>query len=163
MGLAMLEGTGFFSAFMRRFLLNAPKGSFTFILVLISVNSSVASDAGFLVMPPLAGMIFLASGRNPIAGMIAAYGAVAAGFSSNFLISIIEVVGFGLTEMAARMIAPDIVVPITSNYYITLIYALTLPVAAFFVTLKNEQIDIAEIPKAVLLYAYTALDICGGH
>lgn len=136
LGLSVLEGTGFANALMRRFLVTMKPGSVTLILMFVSVNSSIASDAGFLILPPLAAILFLATGRNPIAGIVASYGAVAAGFAANYVISIVEVVGFGISQAAARLIDPDIVVPLTSNYYFTLIAATLLPITAFFVTTK---------------------------
>lgn len=136
LGLGLLEGTGFFSAFMRKFLIKAPKKYVTLVLVFIAVSSSVASDAGFLVLPPLAAMVFLATGRHPIAGLVAAYGSVAAGFSSSFFIGIVEVVGFGLAEASAKIVDPNIVIPITSNYYFTFLCSVFLPLSAFFVTLR---------------------------
>ncbi len=136
LGLSLLEGTGLASAFLRRYFLHMPKKFLTLAIMFIAVASSAASDAGFMILPPLAAMLFLATGRNPIAGMIAAYGSVAAGFCSSPLISIVEVVGFGNTQNAAQIIDPSIVLPVTSNYYFTLVCSILLPLASFFVTLK---------------------------
>ena len=38
--------------------------------------ADAAGGTGFVVMPPLGAIIFLAMGRNPLAGMLCAYGAV---------------------------------------------------------------------------------------
>lgn len=136
LGLALLEGTGLAGALMRRFFVKMPPRYVTLALVFIAVSSSVASDAGFMLLPPLAAILFLATGRNPIAGIIAAYGSVAAGFASSFFISIVEVVGMGYTQQAAQIINPDVIVPVTSNYYFTFVCAILLPLTAFFVTMK---------------------------
>lgn len=136
LGLALLEGTGLAGTLMRRFFVKMPPKYVTLALVFVAVSSSVASDAGFMLLPPLAAMLFLATGRNPVAGIIAAYGSVAAGFASSFFISIVEVVGMGYTQQAAQIIDPDIVVPVTSNYYYTFICSILLPLAAFWVTVK---------------------------
>lgn len=136
LGLALLEGTGLAGALMRRFFVKMPPKYVTLALVFIAVSSSVASDAGFMLLPPLAAILFLATGRNPIAGIIAAYGSVAAGFASSFFISIVEVVGMGYTQQAAQIINPDVIVPVTSNYYFTFVCAILLPLTAFFVTMK---------------------------
>ncbi len=136
LGLALLEGTGLAGALMRRFFVKMPPKYVTLALVFLAVSSSVASDAGFMLLPPLAAILFLATGRNPVAGIIAAYGSVAAGFASSFFISIVEVVGMGYTQQAAQIINPDVVVPVTSNYYFTFVCAILLPLTAFFVTMK---------------------------
>ncbi|MCL2381161.1 MAG: AbgT family transporter [Treponema sp.] len=136
LGLSVFEGTGLASALMRRFFVKMRPGMVTLALMFIAVNSTIASDAGFLILPPLAAILFLSTGRNPIAGIIAAYGTVAAGFAASYFIGIVEVVGLGITQTAARLVDPDIVVPITSNYFFTVVCATLLPVTAFFVTVK---------------------------
>lgn len=136
LGLSLLEGTGLANVIMRRFFVKMPPKYVTLALVFVAVSSSVASDAGFMLLPPLAAMLFLATGRNPIAGIVAAYGSVAAGFASSFFISIVEVVGMGYTQQAAQIIDPNITVPVTSNYYYTFVSSILLPIAAFFVTTK---------------------------
>lgn len=136
LGLSVLEGTGLASAFLRRYFMKMPKRALTLAVTFIAVLSSAASDAGFMILPPLVAMLFLATGRNPIAGIIAAYGSVAAGFCSSPIISIVEVVGFGNTQNAAQILDPNIVLPLTGNYYFTLACSLILPIVSFFVTLK---------------------------
>lgn len=136
LGLSMLEGTGFASAILRRYFVNMPKNLLTLAVMFIAVLSSAASDAGFMILPPLVAMLFLATGRNPIAGLVAAYGAVAAGFCASPIISIVEVVGLGTTQTAAQIMDPNIIVPITGNYFYTLACSFILPVVAYFVTIK---------------------------
>ena len=43
------------------------------MIVLIGANASVASDAGYIILPPLAAALYLAVGRSPIAGLAAAF------------------------------------------------------------------------------------------
>lgn len=133
-GLGLLELSGLASAFLRRFLINLPKGVLTLAIVFIGVNSSIASDAGFMILPPLAAMLFYATGRNPLAGLVCAYGSVAAGFASSVFIGIVEVVGFGSTEMVAKTVDPSMSIPLTSNYYFTFVSSFLLPLTAYFVT-----------------------------
>lgn len=135
-GLSLLEGTGLASAFLRKYFVKLPKKALTLAVTFIAVASSAASDAGFLIVPPLVAMLFMATGRNPIAGIIAAYGSVAAGFMASPVISIVEVVGFGNTQTAARILDPDIVLPLTGNYFFTLCCSFVLPVVSYFVTLR---------------------------
>lgn len=136
LGLSLLEGTGLASAFLRKYFMKMPKKALTLAVTFIAVLSSAASDAGFMILPPLVAMLFYATGRNPIAGIIAAYGSVAAGFCSSPIISIVEVVGFGNTQTAAQIIDPSITLPLTGNYFFTLACSFILPIVSFFVTLK---------------------------
>lgn len=82
--------------------------------------SSVASDAGYVVLPPLAAILFLAVGRHPIAGLAAAFAGVSAGFSANLLLSGTDVLLGELTIEAARTIDPAYAdqMNLAMNYYV---------------------------------------------
>ena len=71
-GASGLIGTG-----LRMIVLAAPKRMLTFVIVLAGVLSNIASDVGYVVLIPMGGMIFLAAGRHPIAGMAAGFAGAA--------------------------------------------------------------------------------------
>ncbi len=136
LGLSLLEGSGLAEALLRRFFVKMPPKGLTLALAFVAVSSSVASDAGFMLLPPLAALIFLATGRNPLVGIIAAYGSVAAGFAASYFIGIVEVVGLGFAQSSAQIIDPNIIIPVTSNYFFTLACSTILPVISFLVVIK---------------------------
>ena len=78
------------------------QSTLTFIIVLLGIISSIASDAGYLVLIPLGAGAFLSVGRNPLAGIAAAFAGVAAGFGVNFLITPLDSVLTEITNDAAR-------------------------------------------------------------
>ncbi len=79
--------------------------------------SNAASDFGYILIIPLAGVIFNCLGRHPIAGISAAFAGVSGGFSANLLISSIDPLLSGLSTEAARIIDPNYYVMPTCNYY----------------------------------------------
>ena len=87
LGIGVAERTGLISALLRGFVLSVPKRFITMGLVFAGIMSSVASDAGYVVLPPLGAMIFAALGRHPLAGLAAAFAGVSGGFSANLLLS----------------------------------------------------------------------------
>src|SRR4051812_49233022 len=95
-GVGLAESAGLIAALIRKLVGVSSKSSLTFIIVLLGVLSSIASDAGFLVLIPLGGAAFKSVGRNPLAGIAAAFAGVAAGFGVNFLITPLDGV---LTEI----------------------------------------------------------------
>lgn len=105
-GIGMAERTGLISVLLRGFILSIPKSLITFGLVFAGILSSLASDAGYVVLPPLGAMIFAALGRHPIAGLAAAFAGVSAGYSANLLLSAVDVVLGQLTIEAATTIDP---------------------------------------------------------
>src|SRR5690625_1494228 len=104
LGIGVAERTGLISALLRGFVLSVPDRFITVGLVFAAVMSSVASDAGYVVLPPLGALIFAAMGRHPLAGLAAAFAGVSAGFSANLLLSGTDVLLGELTIEAAGSI-----------------------------------------------------------
>lgn len=106
LGIGVAERNGLISALLRGFVLSVPTRFITLGLVFAGVMSSVASDAGYVVLPPLGALIFAAMGRHPLAGLAAAFAGVSAGFSANLLLSGTDVMLGELTIAAASTIDP---------------------------------------------------------
>lgn len=152
-GIALVERTGLAQAVLKRIALAVPTKGLTLAVIALGLISSIASDVGFILLPPIAGMLFYIAGRHPVAGIVIAYAAVAAGFQANVLVGIVEVIGFGFAEQAAQVIDPGMSIGILSNYYFTLVSALVLPVVGYVVAEK------VIIPR---MGPYTATDLADG-
>lgn len=85
MGAGLSENAGLMGALIRKLVATAPKGLMTFLIVLVGSLSSIASDAGYLILVPLSAVAFMALGRNPIAGLTAGFAGVAATFAVNII------------------------------------------------------------------------------
>lgn len=85
MGAGLAENAGLMNALIRKLVATAPSGLITFLIVLVGSISSIASDAGYLILIPLAAVAFIALGRNPIAGLTAGFAGVAATFAVNII------------------------------------------------------------------------------
>lgn len=107
LGIGMAEQTGLISTLLRAFVLAVPKTLVTAGVMFAAIMSSVASDAGYVVLPPLAAILFMALGRHPLAGIAAAFAGVSAGFSANLLLSGTDVLLGELTIQAAATIDAD--------------------------------------------------------
>lgn len=117
LGIGVAESSGLIKTAINALLIKAPKKWVTFIIVFAGIMSNIASDLGYLLIIPLAGVIFHSLGRNPLAGMSAAFAGVSGGFSANLLIGTIDPLLAGLSTEAARIIDPDYYVMPTANYY----------------------------------------------
>ena len=100
-GVGLAEAAGLIAALIRKLVGVSSAGTLTFIIVLLGILSSIASDAGYLVLIPLGAAAFKSVGRNPIAGIAAAFAGVAAGFGVNFLITPLDGVLTEITNDAA--------------------------------------------------------------
>ncbi|HJB78310.1 MAG TPA: AbgT family transporter [Candidatus Nosocomiicoccus stercorigallinarum] len=138
LGIGIAERSGLISAALRGFILAIPKSLITAGLVFAGIMSSLASDAGYVVLPPLGAVIFLALGRHPIAGLAAAFAGVSAGFSANLLLSGTDAMLAELSMDAAMMIDPAYVetMNVAMNYYFIAASVFVLTIVGWFVSDK---------------------------
>ena len=101
-GVGLAESSGLIGALIRKLVDISSSRSLTYIIVFVGIISSIASDAGYLVLIPLGAAAFMSVGRHPLAGMAAAFAGVAAGFGVNLLITPTDAV---LTEITNESIA----------------------------------------------------------
>jgi aminobenzoyl-glutamate transport protein len=104
LGIGIAEGSGLIGAALRLLVISAPKRLLTFVIVFAGVMSNTASEIGYVLLVPLAAMIFLAAGRHPLAGLAAAFAGVSGGYSANLLLGTIDPLLAGLSEEAARIV-----------------------------------------------------------
>ncbi|PSL43603.1 aminobenzoyl-glutamate transport protein [Salsuginibacillus halophilus] len=135
-GIGLAERSGLISAALRGFVLSVPKQLITAGLVFAGIMSSVASDAGYVVLPPLGAVIFAALGRHPLAGLAAAFAGVSAGFSANLFLSATDPMLGELTIEAAATIDPAYAetMNIAMNYYFIAASVFVLTLAGSWVT-----------------------------
>ncbi len=100
LGAGVAERSGLFASAIRGAVRNAPKLLLTPLVALIAMLSNHAADAGYVVMIPLAAIIFASAGRHPLAGIAAAFAGVSGGFSANIAPGQLDALLYGITETA---------------------------------------------------------------
>lgn len=136
LGIGIMESSGLITAVMRTMVLKAPKSMITFMVVFVGILSNAASDLGYILIIPIAGIIFNSLGRHPIAGMAAAFAGTSGGFSANLLIGTIDPLLAGLSTEAARIIDPSYYVLPTANYYFMAISTFVIAITGTLITTK---------------------------
>ena len=126
LGAGVAERSGFFAAGMSAAVRNAPTALLTPVVALVAMLGNHAADAGYVVLIPLAGILFAAAGRHPLAGIAAAFAGVSGGFSANISPGQLDALLFGITEEAvgASALDPTWTTNIAGNWYF--ISAMTL-------------------------------------
>ncbi|MGB7404997.1 MAG: AbgT family transporter [Pacificimonas sp.] len=136
LGAGVAERSGLFGTAMRAAVADAPKFLLTPIVALTAMVGNLAADAAYVVLIPLAGVVFAAAGRHPVAGIAAAFAGVSGGFSANLVPGQLDALLFGITEAAVETVFAGWQANIAGNWYF--IFAMTfvfLPVI-WFVTDK---------------------------
>ncbi|MFK8028414.1 MAG: AbgT family transporter [Gammaproteobacteria bacterium] len=105
-------------------------------IIFIGIMSSMALDAGYVVLPPIAAILFLAAGRSPILGIVASFAGVSAGFGANLFITSIDPLLAGFTETSAHFLDDNYQVAVTSNWWFMIASTLVLTLTGWLVTAK---------------------------
>lgn len=116
-GVGVSEASGLISSLIRKLVAGSAPATLTYIIVGLGVVSSIASDAGYLVLIPLGAAAFHSVGRHPLAGMAAAFAGVAGGFGVNFLVTPTDAVLTEITNEAIALVEPGRTIDITANLY----------------------------------------------
>ncbi|HSJ99187.1 MAG TPA: AbgT family transporter [Myxococcota bacterium] len=134
LGIGLAERSGFLPSLLRAALARVPARWLAPIVVFVGVVSSLAVDAGYVVVPPIAAALFQAAGRSPIAGIAAAFAGVAGGFGANLVPTGLDPLLAGLTESGARLAHPGYTVAPTCNWWLMAVSTLVLTVVGGWVT-----------------------------
>lgn len=136
LGIGIAESSGLIGTALRLLVLSAPKRLLTFVIVFAGVLSNTASEVGYVLLVPLGGIIFLAVGRHPIAGLAAAFAGVSGGYSANLLLGTLDPLLAGLSEEAAKIIDPAYTVNPACNFYFMFVSTFFIAIAGTWVTEK---------------------------
>jgi len=115
-GVGAAEEAGLVKALIRKLVLVSPPKSLTYILVFVGIVSSIAADAGYLVLIPLGAAAFASVGRHPLAGLAASFAGVAAAFGVNILIKPLDGILTGITNDAIHLLNPALSIDLTANF-----------------------------------------------
>lgn len=153
LGVGVAEHTGFINAGLRAALAVTPARLLTPMLILVAIVSHTAADAGYVLVIPLGGVIFAAAGRNPIAGIAAAFAGVSGGFGANFIPSGIDPLLQGFTQSAAQILDPSRQVNPLCNWWFTAASGVLVVSLGWFLTdkvveprLNRLKLDASELP-----------------
>lgn len=136
-GVGFAEDVGLIGALIRKLVKVVPERSLTAVLVFLGVLSSIASDAGYLVLIPLGAAVFYKVGRHPLAGLSAAFAGVAAGFGVNIIITPIDGMLTEILNDAVHIINPGYTVNLMANFYFNVVSTILIVIVC---TIINEKI-----------------------
>jgi aminobenzoyl-glutamate transport protein len=103
-------------------------------MVFVCILSSIAADAGYLVLIPLAAAAFISVGRHPLAGLAAAFAAVAAAFLVNVLIVPVDGILTEITNDAIRLVNPAVSIDLAANVWFSIASVIMLTIVIALIT-----------------------------
>ncbi len=128
LGAGFAERVGLLPALMVKMASHVSARYASYMVLFIAFFSHISSDAALVIMPPLGALMFLAVGRHPVAGLLAAIAGVGCGFTANLLIVTTDVLLSGISTEAAKSIDASLHVSVIDNWYFmaTSVIVLTL-------------------------------------
>ena len=133
-GVGVAEESGLVKALIRKLVIVAPPRALTYILVFVGVLSSLAADAGYLVLIPLAAAAFISVGRHPLAGLAAGFAAVASVFLVNVFIVPVDGILTGITNDAIHIVDPNKTISLTANLWFSAASVLVMGLVVALIT-----------------------------
>lgn len=119
LAVGIAERSGMLSALIRRLFGSANKTVLPYAVGLIGVSASLIADPAFIVIPPLAAMVFKAAGRHPVAGLLGGFASVGAGYATSILPGSLDALFAGITNSVMEAL-PSLEaneVTVMSNYW----------------------------------------------
>lgn len=143
-GVGLAEESGLLATLIKKVGLKVSDKYLPFVLVFLGIMSSIASDAGYVILVPLAGLLYAGLNKNPLIGMAAAFAGVSAGFSANLLPATPSdiILGENAQAFAAAQGIPFVtaagkaITPATMHYYFIFLSTIVLTLVGGFITLK---------------------------
>ena len=134
LAVGVAEKSGLLAAVIRKVFGSAPRWSLPYAVAFVGVLGSIMSDAAFVVIPPLAALVFKAAGRHPVAGLLGGFAAVGAGYSTSMFVTSRDALFAGLTTSVTQNLpnAGSAVTPV-SNYFFNVVSAIVLIALAGFI------------------------------
>lgn len=144
LGVGVAEASGLIAALIRKLVQVAPRRWMTYILVFIGIVSSIAADAGYLVLIPLGAAAFLSLRRHPLAGLAASFAGVASVFTVNILIKPLDGILTGITNDAIHLLNPSQSIDLTANFWFSVASVFMLTFVVAFITDKVVEPRLGE-------------------
>ena len=143
-GAGVAEEAGLVKALIRKLVLVSPPHALTYIMAFVGIMSSIAADAGYLVLIPLAGAAFLSVGRHPLAGLALGFAEVASAFTVNMLVKPLDAVLVEFTNDAIHLVDPNASIGLTSNLWFSIASVVLLTGLIAFITERTIEPRLGE-------------------
>ncbi|ROP61992.1 aminobenzoyl-glutamate transport protein [Enterobacter sp. BIGb0383] len=136
LGAGLAERVGLLPALMTKMASHVNARYASYMVLFIAFFSHISSDAALVIMPPMGALIFLAVGRHPVAGLLAAIAGVGCGFTANLLIVTTDVLLSGISSEAAKAIDASVHVSVIDNWYFMASSVIVLTIVGGLITDK---------------------------
>lgn len=143
-GIGIMEKSGFLKTAFTLVSKYCKKNTVTFVIVLISILSSIMGDLGYIILIPMSALLFLHGRRNPIAGIIASFAGLTCGSGISIFFTAVDSELLKSTLIGAAVVDPKYNLSTFCFVFIMLVAIILLSIIITFIT---EKIVSPRLPK----------------
>lgn len=143
-GIGVIEKTGFARTFFTLITQSFRKNSITYVLILLSIISSLFGDIGFVFLLPIGALLFKYGHRNPLGGIIASFAGICFGYGINVFLTNLDSSLLSLTINSAKVIDKSYSIGIFFQLFIMLI---ALVIGSILLTRVTEKTIMPSLGK----------------
>ncbi|WP_298416616.1 AbgT family transporter [Brevibacterium sp.] len=135
LAVGVAEKSGMLAAAVRIAFGKSPRWLLPYAVGFVGVTGSIMSDSAFIIIPPLAALVFKAAGRHPMVGLIGGFAATGAGYSTSIVPTSLDALFAGITTSVMDTLpnADYTAVNPISNYYFNIAASIVLALVAGFI------------------------------
>lgn len=136
LGAGVAEQAGLFSALLRKMMGGIPDALMNPAIILVGMLGSHMGDSNFLIVTPLAGLLYANTGRNPVLGIVLAFTGCCTGLAGNLIPGQYDVLIFGITQTGAQLLVSDWVMNPLGNWWFLIAIATANVLTGWFVSVR---------------------------
>ena len=143
-GISIAKATGLIDIISTKHIRKLSKYQLTYLVLLLGVISSIVNEVGYVILIPLAALVYEKNGRNPLLGVVTAFCGVAFGYGVSIFVGSQEVALIPYTKSSAHLIDSSAHISLTSNLIFIIVSSLLLPLIG---TPIIEKLISPKLPK----------------
>ena len=148
-GLGVLEKSGFLKTAFTLLTKNAKKYTVTFVLVFLSVISSIIGDLSYIIIIPISALLFGYGKRNPAIGIVASFAALTCGSGLSILFTSIDSSLLSTTLTSSWLLDANYTIRIRAFLFIMIIAAILVSIIITYLTERviTDKVEIYEFEE----------------
>ena len=144
MGVGVAYKSGFLNTLNKVIAKYLPRRILTFLVVLLGVLMSMFYDVGYVILIPLAAILFTDLGRHPSAGICAAFAGITFGSGANIVANSLDSSILPYTESATTILDATYKINTNGNIIFTIVSTLLIAYVGHIIT---EKVIIPKLGK----------------
>ena len=135
-GVGVAHKSGFLNTFYKMITKNRSRKLFTYLVVLTGVIAGMFSEAGYVILLPLAAILFLNLGRHPSAGVCAAFAGITFGYGANVVVNGLDGSLVNYTNIAASILDTTYKANVSGNLFLMIVATFLIAYLGMVITEK---------------------------